>query len=215
MGKATPRGTARVDGILDAAAMLFAQRGFDGVGTREVAAAVGLNIATVHHHVGRKAELYKAVMERLHASERQVLEQAVARLDAVDPADPRQVAAALRRALDDYLDFLVDEPAAAPLWLRRWIDAPTDPDQLWQRHSAPLYELLARRLRKVAKAGAIDLPDPYLLLRTIAWATHAYLVGGLPATGRLGDPREAASLRRFRRFLHQLVGRALGLSGAI
>lgn len=214
MAKAASRPGGRIDDILDAAATLFAARGFDGVSTRDLAGAVGLNIATVHHHVGRKADLYQAVMERLHLRERLVLERAVARLDASDFHDPAQVAEALRRALDDYLDFLVGEPTAAPLWLRRWVDAPTDPDALWQRHSAPLYALLARRLRKVAKTGAIVvLPDPYLLLRTIAWATHAYLVGGVPATGRRGDPRDAASVRRFRRFLHQLAGRTLGLPG--
>ncbi len=48
--------------LVEAATLLFAQRGFDGVGIREIATAADANSAMVAYHFGSKEGLYQAVL---------------------------------------------------------------------------------------------------------------------------------------------------------
>lgn len=52
------RAAATRQALLDAAQTLFAERGFDAVATRELAARAGANIAAISYHFGGKRELY-------------------------------------------------------------------------------------------------------------------------------------------------------------
>ncbi len=53
----------RRSAILDAAIRLFAERGFRGVTTRELAAAVGVSEPVLYQHFPSKKELYTAIIE--------------------------------------------------------------------------------------------------------------------------------------------------------
>jgi TetR/AcrR family transcriptional regulator len=57
-----PRDVRRVQ-ILDAAAALFARRGFAGTTTREIAAAVGTSETVLFRHFPTKQDLYAAILE--------------------------------------------------------------------------------------------------------------------------------------------------------
>ncbi|WP_460305016.1 TetR/AcrR family transcriptional regulator [Actinocorallia aurea] len=52
------------DRLLDAAAKLFAEQGYDAVSVRAVNKAAGMNPAAVHYHFGSKEALATAVLER-------------------------------------------------------------------------------------------------------------------------------------------------------
>lgn len=52
--------------ILDAAGPVFAVHGFDGATTRTLAAAAGVNVATLAWHFGDKEGLYEAVIDRVY-----------------------------------------------------------------------------------------------------------------------------------------------------
>jgi AcrR family transcriptional regulator len=56
--------------ILDAAAGLFAERGYAGVALKDVAQAARVNGASVNYHFGDKRSLYRQVIER-HLSNRE------------------------------------------------------------------------------------------------------------------------------------------------
>lgn len=53
--------------LIEAARRLFAERGYDGVGTGEIVGAAGVSRGALYHHFGGKAELLEAVYERLEA----------------------------------------------------------------------------------------------------------------------------------------------------
>jgi AcrR family transcriptional regulator len=53
--------------ILDAAELLFSERGFDAVSLREITAAAQVNNAAVFYHFGHKDDLFAAVFERRSA----------------------------------------------------------------------------------------------------------------------------------------------------
>lgn len=50
--------------LLDAAAPLFADRGFDGTSTREIAKRAKCNVAMIAYHFGNKEGLYRALLSR-------------------------------------------------------------------------------------------------------------------------------------------------------
>ena len=60
--QATAAGEPRKDALVAAAYQILATRGFEGLRTREVAAAVGVNIATLHYHFPHKEDLIRGVV---------------------------------------------------------------------------------------------------------------------------------------------------------
>lgn len=58
----TSGGKATRQRVFDAAVRLFARRGYDAVGVRDIAAAARANVAAVNYHFGGKAGLLKAVL---------------------------------------------------------------------------------------------------------------------------------------------------------
>jgi len=99
-----PRGKPRTnkrDRILNAAERLFAKRGFHGVSVREIARAARVDVALVSYHVGKKAQLFEAVLLRraevLNEERVQMLEDCLAQAapeapilvltDVLDPDD--------------------------------------------------------------------------------------------------------------------------------
>ncbi|MDQ6992209.1 MAG: TetR/AcrR family transcriptional regulator [Mariprofundus sp.] len=67
--------------ILDAAQMLFAAKGVDGVSIREIAQGAGISKATVFHHFENKDALYQAVVKRSCVASAAFLTQLVERED--------------------------------------------------------------------------------------------------------------------------------------
>jgi len=100
--------------ILEVAEARFAQRGFAGVGMREVALAAGLGKSSLFHHFPTKAELWVAVIERV-----------IARIEIhVLPALGASGGALARidRAVDALIDALAEHPTTARLLLRSLVE---------------------------------------------------------------------------------------------
>src|SRR5512139_4068434 len=75
-----PEATRRA--LLRAGAFLFAERGFDGVSTEEVAARAGVNKALISYHFRGKRGLYAAILESAFADMAARLEAIGARAGA-------------------------------------------------------------------------------------------------------------------------------------
>ncbi|GHJ47787.1 TetR family transcriptional regulator [Catellatospora sp. TT07R-123] len=202
-GPGRPRSTDRratPDAIVVAATALFARRGFDAVGMREVAAAAGVDVATVHHHVGTKAALYDACFAHVYDAERTVLAQATGAAGAALGSGPAAAMTALHELLDSFVDFLEDRPETTGLWLRRWLE-PDRHAELDERYSHPLYRAVEQVLAQAHAAGVLDEPDPHLAVRSLVWAVHAHVVGLL--AGSAG----ARQRREFRAYAHRWLDR--------
>ncbi|HWP66027.1 MAG TPA: TetR/AcrR family transcriptional regulator [Candidatus Limnocylindria bacterium] len=98
------------DKILDTAEVLFARRGFAGVGLSEVAEGTGLGKSSLFHHFRSKAQLYAAVIGRILARIETTLLRALA-----GGGDPT---ARLDRLMDAFIDELAAHPTYARLLLR-------------------------------------------------------------------------------------------------
>lgn len=73
--------------ILDAAELLFADKGFNGTSLREITSQAEVNLAAVNYHFGSKKELIKAVMSRYMNELSPKLESSLKEL-CVDDAKP-------------------------------------------------------------------------------------------------------------------------------
>ncbi len=188
------------DAIVQAAAGLFARRGFDAVGMREVAAAAGVDVATVHHHVGTKAALYDACFACVFADESEALLRAVEAARAGVAGGPEPAMAALHELVDVFIDFLEDRPETTGLWLRRWLE-PDRHAELDQRYSQPLYHAVEQLLADADAAGVLSEPQPHLAVRGLVWSVHAHVVGLLSGTNGARQRRE------FRTYTHRWLDR--------
>lgn len=105
-----PAAPSSRDKILDVAEALFAQRGFSGVGMREVADRAGLGKSSLFHHFRTKVQLYNEValrvLERIHTCLQPTLNSA-------DSSTEK-----LESWVDALIDGLVDHPTTARLLLR-------------------------------------------------------------------------------------------------
>ena len=61
--KVPPHEAGSREKLLEVAVHLFAQKGLDGVSTRDLAREAGLNISLISYYFGGKEGLYRAVLE--------------------------------------------------------------------------------------------------------------------------------------------------------
>lgn len=105
--------------ILSAAQYVFAEKGFEGASTREIAARAGVNISSLHYHWDSKETLFLAILQN-------VQEQLVDRLkDVVDghpPATPQEARRTIEAAMGATFDFFAEDLTVPRLLMRRIID---------------------------------------------------------------------------------------------
>lgn len=196
--------------ILRVATELFGAHGFEGVTTRSIAAAAGLNIATVAHHTGSKADLYDAVFARLHAHETAMLDTLLGAVTPAEVADPVRVRAVLVGLVDAYVDVLVAEPAIAGLWTYRWLERPAGSGKVEERYSRPLFDRVEALLRAAQDAGSVPELDAHLTVKTVVWITYGYFTGGLVEPAAAADLADPAQVARLRTLVHRVVAGLVG-----
>src|ERR1700728_2598147 len=132
--------SATEERILAAAASLFGRLGFNGVSTRDIAAAAEVNEVTIYRHYPRKRDLYIAVL----ASE---LGRVSLRGDLL--AEIAQAADA-RKALASTFELITTtvtrEPGMLRLVLYSSLELRADLDLLLRKHLGELVEVVARYL---------------------------------------------------------------------
>lgn len=92
-------GGERRESILALTSRAFAERGYDGVRTAELAKSAGVSEALIYQHFRTKAELYRAAVDR----SADILEDRIRSAAAAGPADQR-----LERAVNAFLEFVAD-----------------------------------------------------------------------------------------------------------
>jgi len=211
--------------ILDAATRLFATKGYHGVTTRQIAAASGLNIATVHHHLGGKREVYLAVLRRFYAQESGLVQEFVKESQPGTIQDADHLQRVLFRLADAQITYVSHAPERAWLYMRRWLE--TTPGlaleiceddiaviEFEASQSRALLVPLRTIIRQAEKQGLITCKtEPLMIIRGFDWLVYAYFTCG-PVEGSQwrGDPCKPGNLRRFKNFMHAYLLSMLGLN---
>jgi TetR/AcrR family transcriptional regulator len=92
--------------ILDAAETLFAERGYEATSLHDVGTMAGVSRGTPGYFFGSKADLYRAVLDRMFTEVREAVR--VGRERAL--ASNRSAESILAGAVSDYFDFLAARP---------------------------------------------------------------------------------------------------------
>ena len=118
MNKAREAPSSTKARILTAAEEVFAAKGFEGASTREIAAAAGVNISSLHYHWESKETLYFAVFENIY-------DRIVELVRVVDSGQLGERPAS-RQVVDDAMgllfDFFADNPNVPKLLVRRLLE---------------------------------------------------------------------------------------------
>lgn len=141
-----------VEQIVDTARRLIMTRGYNGFSYADVAEAVGIRKASIHHHFAAKSDLAIAVVEQSRA----IIQAQVAQLAEAEPDAAAQLRAYAgyweRCILDNSAPFCVAAMLAAEL--------PSLPDDLAasvRAHFADLTGWLARILALGVRQGSVSL----------------------------------------------------------
>jgi AcrR family transcriptional regulator len=131
--------------VLSTAERLFARRGYDGVGLREIAHEVGIRAPSLFKHFPSKQAIYNLVLSDLFASLAEAIEVAI--------RGPGDFAARLDRLVIAYIDFLVARPHFPAILFRETLDHPQAIEQPTSARGLEIYGQLEAFLRAGTRAG--------------------------------------------------------------
>ena len=151
--------------IIAAAIEAFANDGYEGASTRQIATLANENQGLITYHFGSKENLWKAALDSLFGSFRDELER---RAEVLVDADP-----STRMRLLIY--FLVRYAALHPEQMRLMVqEGKADSHRtkwLVDRHIAPLYEFFSAQVSEAQAAGALPQASSVHLFYALIGAT--------------------------------------------
>lgn len=147
--------------ILATAASLFAQFGYGGVSTREIAAEAGVNEVTIYRHYPRKRDLYLAVIGT-ELSHIQLRGELLAKL-----AEASSGHDALLCTFELIVATLQQRPHLLRLLHFGTLDLEQDLDPLFRKHLVELVEVVARYLDPWIEKGELQSTDSKALVLTL------------------------------------------------
>lgn len=153
-------GTERRDAIVAASIRLFAEHGFRGTTTRQLAREVGVTEPVLYRHFRDKSELYRAIIESKASEGHERLERRMRRF--LDRDDDEGFFSALADLIlwrfeedPDYVRLLLHSALEGHDLARLFIDS--------EVHC--LYEMVAVYLKRRTGQGALRVSNPFLAAR--------------------------------------------------
>ncbi len=153
-GAAAPETRER---ILEAALGAFAQKGFDGASTREIAGRAGVQLGLLQYHFGSKQKLWQAAVDRAFGEINRGLDDEMPR--ALDEEDEL---ARMRAGIRAHVHYTAHHPEFARLMhdegKRR------GPRMRWivDRHVKPMFARMERTILQLQELGRIPADIPPL-----------------------------------------------------
>jgi AcrR family transcriptional regulator len=172
--------------IRDSAERLFAERGYDGASLGDIGAAAGLSRGSPSYFFGSKADLYTEVLRAAFAARQQATEQAFLPVrDWCDGGDDTEaLRAALMRATQGYIRFLLSHPSFVSLVMREELEAASRIGAVSESSTA-----ITDAFRAVRRVGArrgicsFRVEEAVLLFVCLTFGAVSYRRTLLPAQG--------------------------------
>ena len=166
-----PRAVATRDRIVAAALRAFADHGFDGATTRDIADAAGVPQGLIAYHFAGKEALWRAAMDHIFGLLRGSLAERAAELADAD-ATTR-----LRLLLRHFVGFSAAHPELHRLMIQEGKRDAVRTRWLVETHVRPLYDVTARTLRALQRAGLVPrVPLVSLYYVLLGAACHMFVV---------------------------------------
>ena len=169
--------------IIQAAAQIFREKGYHGASMQDIADAVGLQKASLYHHVTSKQEILGEILD-------QALDRLISDLEPIAnsklPADER-----LRQAVRLYLLRMAENAALAAVLLLEYrsLEPPQRAEHIQRRDR---YEGLWRKIIREGIAEGLfassdEMTTTFALLGVQNWSITWYRPGGRYSPGELAD----------------------------
>lgn len=177
--------------ILAAAEDVFANKGFAGASTREIAAKARVNISSLHYHWESKETLCFAVFQNIYDRILDLVRRAIpARVDS-----PAAGPAVVEDAMGAVFDFFADHPNVPKLLVRRLLEneqghLDIERDILvpaWRVFASWTQEFSGRKLKEV---------DSQLFMLTVHNVLLLFLLDSHHFTSLLGSSVHSPDMRR-------------------
>ena len=153
------RGEERQAAIVRSAIHLFAEKGFRGTTTRELASALGVTEPVLYRHFRTKRDLYGAIIE---ATARQASQRVHTLRPAAEAADDRAFFTSLAELI---LERYEKEPETTRLLLYSSLEGHEQAGQFFERVFRDFYELVLDYIRARIASGAFRAVDPEIAAR--------------------------------------------------
>lgn len=194
--------------ILEAAALRFAERGYDATRLDDVGQDVGIGRSAVLYHFKDKQLLYHAVLDELFRGLLAALRSPLMR--------PGTLADRIEAAVSAFVDYMGQHPAVARLALRESMSSDSKIREEIQAQSQPFLSLLDMIFEEGERSGIFRplRSDPLHFVSTVAGSTLFY-VAALPTfVGELPyDLLCEEQLEAHKRDVLDITRRLLGIRG--
>jgi AcrR family transcriptional regulator len=167
---------ARREALVRAAMDLFAQRGFRGTTTREIAQAAGVSEAIIFRHFANKHELYAAILDHKACHHAPL-------------PDPRALLAAEMAAKDDravfcklavsFLEFHERDPQFIRLLMYSALEGHELKEMFLNRNVRELYDLLGDYVRRRQAEKVFREMNPLIVVRAFFGMVIHHLINKL------------------------------------
>ncbi len=191
------------EALLQAAATLFSEKGYEAVSTRELAEAAGVNLGAIQYHFGSKERLFVETVQLLMRS------SGCARAHfalASPPKSKDDAASALCTFISSFLEYLLcsEGPQACRLMIREIITDRNQDNEMYRtlvssvvsEFSKPLEEMLIATLRTLTterNQEKLQLLAQSVLGQCTVYATHRPFLEVL-LNADLGDQKKIKSI---------------------
>lgn len=158
--------------LLETAARLFAERGFDGATLADIAAPLGVTPAAILRYVESKEALF---IESMAGGAQVGLPAVIEELAAVDAAsDPRRV---LRHLAEEFIPFVrnvIARNIVVYMHVRRSVVLPFDPSRADSPPRRGL-KIVTDYFRRARRAGVVRIADPRAAALLFIGSLHSYV----------------------------------------
>jgi AcrR family transcriptional regulator len=195
--KPAPHAEATRIRIVAAAVEAFAEKGFEGASTREIAQAAGVEQGLLTYHFPNKDELWRAAADRIFGVLRQGVAERVALLEGADP-DERG-----REAIREYVRTM----AANPEFFRFIVDQGNRADArtrwLVDTHIKPGFEIMEELGLLRAASDKEAIPHAFFALLGAGSLIFSVAANCRRLTGL--DPKKRAAIEAHADFVANLL----------
>jgi len=171
------------DLILESAAQVFCQKGYNGASMADIAEAVGLQKATLYHHFGSKQEILAELLDRAMA----IVMENMAQVMQLDSSPDEK----LKNAMRTYLQVLCEQPDLSSVLLFEYRSLEKE---LYKRHihNRDKFEKMWRDLVKEGidsgrMQGESVSMTVWALLGVMNWTITWYRPEGKLSAGEISD----------------------------
>ena len=193
MSKSKQTGQRGREAVLEAAADLFARRGYGGVAVQDIADAAGVHKTTVLYQFNTKEELHEAVLDRA------VGPGVVMMHDFLSGEFNHE---RLAWHLDQIHGYLRANPSVPRLVIRELLEGGEYADVYLDRFIGPVYEPAKHRLQEAREGGQMAPIDPAFFIHDLHVQVMSYFCHG-PLLERImdADPYSVDALIARRNYL--------------